>query len=263
MAELIHEALRYSHISLGFAGLVAFWVPVMAKKGGRLHIWCGKVFATCGYVVAITAIASCGWMLIHPASWSGKPITLGDVPLNQIMFIAILAFLRTLLLKGLETGLAVIRTRRKPEALDSFRLRAVYWLEGASGAALFAFGAACLALGKGALFAIPLVLGVVGVQEFRSDRKFLAEPRPTPMAWWYKHMEAMIGNGVAFHTAFLVFGVRGVIGGVLEGPLALVPWLLPTAIAIPALHFWVRSYKRKFGEMPKEHAAPAVSQPVV
>ena len=80
------------------------------------------------------------------------------------------------------------------------------------------------------------------------------------MAWWYKHMEAMIGNGVAFHTAFLVFGARGVIGGVLEGPLALLPWVLPTAIAIPALHFWIRSYKRKFGELPREAGEPAPSQ---
>ena len=260
MAELIHEALRYSHIFLGFVGLVAFWIPVVAKKGGRVHVWCGKVFAFCGYVVAITAIASCWWLLIHPATWSGKPITLGDVPLNQIMFVAILAFLGTLLLKGLETGLAVIRTRRRPETFDSVRLRTVYWLEGASATALFVFGAACLVLGKGALFAIPLALGIIGIQEFRSDQKFLAEPRPTPMAWWYKHMEAMIGNGVAFHTAFLVFGARGVIGGVLEGPLALLPWVLPTAIAIPALHFWIRSYKRKFGELPREAGEPAPSQ---
>ena len=53
-------------------------------------------------------------------------------------------------------------------------------------------------------------------------------------------------------SAFLVFGARGVIGGVLEGPLALLPWVLPTAIAIPVLHFWIRSYKRKFGELPRE-----------
>lgn len=34
LLSLLHQASRYSHIALGFVGLVLFWVPIVAAKGG-------------------------------------------------------------------------------------------------------------------------------------------------------------------------------------------------------------------------------------
>ena len=65
---------------------------------------------------------------------------------------------------------------------------------------------------------------------------------------------SMLGGGIAFHTAFAVFGAQRLWAYELAGPLAVVPWLLPTAVGIPAIIVWTRYYRRKF-----EPAAPAAA----
>jgi hypothetical protein len=59
----------------------------------------------------------------------------------------------------------------------------------------------------------------------------------------------MLGGGIAFHTAFLVLGAGRMFGLQLDGMAAVVPWLLPTLIGVPASAIWTRYYKRKFNEI--------------
>ena len=72
MAETMHDLLRALHVSTGFVGLAAFWIPALARKGGRLHVGAGRVFAACAYVVALSALGSTSWALLHPSSWAGR-----------------------------------------------------------------------------------------------------------------------------------------------------------------------------------------------
>ena len=68
-------------------------------------------------------------------------------------------------------------------------------------------------------------------------------------------MEGMVGSGIAFHTAFLVFGWQGLFGGgLIQGTWWFLPWILPAVIGISALRVWTRFYKRKFGELPEQIA---------
>ena len=86
--------------------------PPLARKGGRLHVAAGRVFGGCGYVVALTALGSTSWALLHPSGWAGqgwRPVSLVEVPADEIMVIAILGFLALLLLGGVETGFRAMR----------------------------------------------------------------------------------------------------------------------------------------------------------
>ncbi len=252
MAEAIHDQLRALHILTGFVGLAAFWIPVFARKGGRLHVGAGRVFVWCAYVVALTAIGSTSWALLHPSSWAGRPgtLTLAEVPASEIMFVAILDFLGLLLLAGVEWGLRATQTRRQPDQFAGWRLRWLSIAQVAAGVALFVFGVFHVFRSGGGPFLIPMALGGFGIAGYFEDRRFLANPRPTPMAWWYKHMETMGGSGIAFHTAFLVFGGQRLFDGALmQGTWSFLPWILPAAIGVPALHVWTRYYKRRFGEL--------------
>ena len=253
MADTIHDLMRVLHISTGFVGLAAFWIPAVARKGGRLHVAAGRVFGACAYVVALTALGSTSWALLHPASWAGEPISLGEIPPDQIMFVAILGFLGLLLLGGVETGVRAMRTRRRPDRFATWRLRLLSLAQGAAGLALCVFGLYHVARSGGGLFWIPVALGGAGFAGYFEDRRFLANPRPTPMAWWYTHMGGMIGSGIAFHTAFLVFGGQRLWGGALmQGAWSFLLWILPSALGLPALHLWTRYYKRRFGELPEQ-----------
>ena len=251
MAETIHSVLRALHISMGFLGLAMFWIPAFAPKGRRVHIAAGKVFSLCARTVALTALGSSSWVFIHPSSWVGRPVTLSQIPADQVMFIAILGLLAIFLLQGVENGMRAVRTRQQPETFGSTRLRSLNLAQVSAGVAVFLFGAYHIVAGSGVMFWIPVALGAASVADFFEHRKFFANPRPTPMAWWYKHMDGMVGSGIAFHTAFLVFGAQNVFSGALiEGTWSFLPWVLPTALGLPALHFWTRYYKKKFGELP-------------
>ena len=72
MAETMHDLLRALHISTGFVGLAAFWIPALARKGGRLHVGAGRVFAACAYVVALSALGSTSWALLHRRAGRGN-----------------------------------------------------------------------------------------------------------------------------------------------------------------------------------------------
>ena len=78
---------------------------------------------------------------------------------------------------------------------------------------------------------------------------YVKNPQKTKMAWWYEHMTAILGAGIGFHTAFLVFGVHRVVNLGFEGPFAVIPWVAPSAIGAPAIFIWIRYYQKKFGEL--------------
>jgi hypothetical protein len=54
----------------------------------------------------------------------------------------------------------------------------------------------------------------------------------------------MIGAGVAFHTAFAVFGMSRLVDTGILGPVAVLPWILPTLIGVPAAMLFSRKYRR-------------------
>ncbi|MFT7564669.1 MAG: hypothetical protein ACI8ZT_002326 [Bacteroidia bacterium] len=78
--------------------------------------------------------------------------------------------------------------------------------------------------------------------------KAIKGKRPEKKVWFYEHMGAMIGTGIAFHTAFAVFGISRLFDLGLDGWIAVIPWILPALIGIPGTVIWTRYYKRKFND---------------
>ncbi|WP_319005470.1 DUF2306 domain-containing protein [Metabacillus litoralis] len=55
MMEFIFNSLRVLHIIGGFVALFVFWVPIITKKGGKLHTRFGWLYIYGMIVVAISA----------------------------------------------------------------------------------------------------------------------------------------------------------------------------------------------------------------
>src|ERR1041384_1182397 len=62
----VYAWLRLSHIGAGFLGLAVFWLPLLVRKGSRLHVVCGRVFVGCAAFVLASALFVCVWRLIDP-----------------------------------------------------------------------------------------------------------------------------------------------------------------------------------------------------
>ena len=77
-----------------------------------------------------------------------------------------------------------------------------------------------------------------------------------PMVHWYEHLGSMLGGGIAFHTAFAVFGIQRFIDYDLSGIVGLLPWIAPTVVGTVAITLWTRYYRRKFVSLAPEKATP-------
>ena len=88
-------------------------------------------------------------------------------------------------------------------------------------------------------------LSPIGILTGRGILIALNNKQPEAKAWLYEHLGAMLGCGIAFHTAFAVFGASRLFGS-LPGHWAIFPWVAPTIIGTIATLVWTRRYKRKF-----------------
>jgi hypothetical protein len=251
----IYEVVLLLHVCAGILGLVAFWIPAVARKGRTTHVRVGRAFfyATCA--VAVTGLVMATLLVADPLAT--KPVR-EPVSAERAAAIAQTVRLTSLFLFYLVLitfvpvyhGVRVLATRTAPERLRTPFHTAINLLTIAAAAAMIGLGA----VARQPLFAVFSAIGfLVGFGNLRFARRGY----PTPMAWWYEHMESMLGGGIAFHTAFLVLGAGRLFGIALDGPVALVPWLLPTAVGIPATSIWVGYYRRRFNE--KRGAAPRSS----
>lgn len=259
----LHQSLRWVHIAVGFLGLAAFWVPIFARKGGKIHVLFGRIFVVCAYIIVVTALFSCAWALLHPLSFTGTTRDLSEGELAELssnvrFFTALLGVLSLWLFAALEMGIGVLRTRKNPDRLWNPRQIFAQGISGLGSLALGIFGASFLTQTGSPLFLIPLLVGASGLGASGRILLFMRKPRLARMAWWYMHMECMLGAGIAFHTAFFVFGFSRLFNFQLQGPWALLPWLLPAAIGIPATQIWIRHYKNKFGDLKSSRLSPAI-----
>lgn len=66
MVGSIFGALRWLHIAAGSLGLILFWGPVFARKGGRAHISMGSVYLGVMAVVVFTGLGLSALMFTNP-----------------------------------------------------------------------------------------------------------------------------------------------------------------------------------------------------
>ena len=246
IVSLLFDVLVWAHVATGFVGLAAFWIPVFARKGGRVHVQAGRVFAYCAYVVTVSAVTASAGQVV---SLQVQGIGVADRP-ESYGFAFFLGYLGLATFATVRHAIRVVATRKSPETLRTRFHESLAWMSIAGSVTVIAFALAAWS------DISPILLGLspVGVGVGSGILKVLRNPRPGHMEWFYEHMGSMLGGGIAFHTAFIVFGAQRLWAYELAGPLAIVPWILPTVVGIPAIVVWTRYYRRKFGR-----AAPAAA----
>ena len=246
IVTLLFDVLVLAHVATGFVGLAAFWVPVFARKGGRAHVQAGRVYACCAYVVTLSAVTASAGRIV---SYQVQGIGFAERP-DLYGFALFLGYLGVVTFATVRQAMRVVATRRAPETLRTPFHEALGWASVAGSAAVVAF-----ALGVWSDVS-PILLGLspIGLFTGRSMLRLMRNPGAQHMSWFYSHLGSMLGGGIAFHTAFAVFGAQRLWAYELAGPLAIVPWILPTVVGIPAIVVWTRYYRRKF-----DRAAPAAA----
>ena len=238
IATLLFDLLIWAHVATGFVGLIAFWIPVFARKGGRAHVQAGRVYTYCAYVVTLSAVTASAGRIV---SYQIQGIGFGDRP-DLYGFALFLGYLGVTTFATVRQAMRVVATRRAPETLRTPVHEALGWASIAGSVTVIAF-----ALGVWSDVS-PILLGLspIGLFTGRGMLRLMRNPGAQRMGWFYSHLGSMLGGGIAFHTAFIVFGAQRLWTYDLAGPLAVVPWILPTIVGIPAIVVWTRYYRRQF-----------------
>lgn len=238
--NVLGEFARFIHIVFGTIGLAAFWIPVFARKGAANHVRFGKIFVRSAYIVLGAAAVA---LAVRLADLLARDIGIDDNP-SLYAFMVFLAYLTFVTFVTVRHGMGVLRYKKDPASLNT-PLNAML-----ARAAILA--SVCL-IAYALLLSPPirillLALSPIGFGVGYGNLRYMTLRAPSPRAWMYEHLGAMLGSGIAFHTAFAVFGLTRLFDIGLTGWVAVIPWVAPAAVGIPAIFIWTRHYRNKFGE---------------
>jgi hypothetical protein len=220
-----YSILALLHAGLGTLALLAFWTAGLSRKGGPLHRAAGKLYLLAMSALLAVAVPMSGVVLVQRSQVGG----------------AFLLYLLVITVTAVWLSWRAIRDKRDWARYTGPVYRGLMWLNLVSALAIAAIG---LLLAKNMQLIIVAFAGI-GLFSFVSMRRF-ARARPDDPRWWLReHLNAMLGNGVATHIAFLSIGLPKVLP-MLAGPtLQNLAWLGPLVVAFVAGSYLTRKFLPK------------------
>ncbi len=215
----LFEALVVLHVIAGATGLIAFWVPIAARKGGPAHRKWGKV-GTYAFIIAVTLAIAMALLSLYGPEQRLPMIT--DRVLFAGLFGWMMLYLGTLTIGFAVYGLAVVRHRANRAALRGPLYQAM--IDAVIASALWCgyFG---LSIGQPLMAAVAAIgLAAVATQQFYVWRKV-----PPPRAHVPEHFRALLGMGISAYTAFLSVGLIRLVPTQVFNPLI---WAVPSIIGV-------------------------------
>ncbi len=227
------ERIRVLHIAAGFTALALFWLPMVARKGGRVHRRAGWIYVVAMGVVAVTAVVVCGARIL----FDGPEVRARSL---FLLFISILAA------TAAASGVRALREKQRAGSTRKIINLGLPTLLLVSSAAISLYG---LHLGS-ILFT---VFGAIGFLSSGSQLFYWLRPPQSRMHWWFAHMSGMVGSSIATLTAFVVVNAPRL--GIAS--FSILPWVAPGVVGAIGLNFWIRYYQRKFATPRREKALAA------
>lgn len=227
--NLLLKLMLIVHITAGFLALLVGVVPMVSKKGGRLHKLTGLVFYWCMAAVCLTAV----YLVFF------KPSTL------FLLFIAILSFYFCF------SGRRILRLKRSQNRLTRTDQLAAY---GALGASLVMFGLGVQAVvgwfSTGSISTFGMLYFFFAGLLFSNalyDVRLFHNPekaRYGKMEWFFGHISRMCGSYIATLTAFAVVNTRYLPDH--HFMIDIAAWVLPGVIGGILIGRTIRYYMQKF-----------------
>lgn len=222
--DLLYKSFLFFHIAVGSISLVLFWIPVIVKKGGKIHNKVGRIYVWSMWLVVITAAVLCIINLFR-----GRYISAG--------FLGFLVFLTG---QPLWYAISVLKYKKAlPDHMVRSR-RIVNLILFFGGIGLVVWSLILQLQNMAMLLLIFGLLGVITSGEFLIQKKSKIQAEHN---WLVEHLSGMIVTGIAGYTAFFAFGGGTFFGAIFSGQWMAIPWILPTVIGV----YIMRRMKKKMG----------------
>jgi hypothetical protein len=241
--ESVGTVLRVVHITAAIGSFALLGVPLVAKKGGALHRRVGWAWTIAMAIVIATGAVISSLTLAWPTVM--RPDLDPDAARRAGLFLLLIGAMSA---SAVWQGIRAIARKRSPAASR-------HPVDIGLPAAVIVLAAVVLVLGlvKGSI--LLSVFGAGAAFLTAGHLRFAWRPLPSKMAWWYGHMNGMLGAVIAAVTAFSVSGLRRFVD--VPDAIAFLPWILPGVVLGPAFGAWQRYYRRRFGESDRAYADAA------
>ncbi|MCA1020534.1 DUF2306 domain-containing protein [Halobacillus litoralis] len=214
------------HIGAGFTALTVFWIPLVTKKGGRVHRKVGWVYVWAMYTVAASAL----FMGLYRLFMEPQRSSVEQAFSFFLLYIAVLSAATAWM------GIRVLRLKRRTKAH-----RSPYDL-GAAGL-LVIMSLVTMAVGWIYDFALLKFFPILGLFLGSGQLSYWLTPPKTKMHWYFEHYGNLIGCSIATITAFVVFGAPRLLN---ISSVSIWLWFLPAAVLTPLIYSFNAYYRKKF-----------------
>ncbi len=203
MELLLFRCLIAAHIAAGATAAVAFWIPVIGRKGSVNHRKWGRVFTravllTGCFAVAMSLLTLRDPMVVHPhlvGKFDDRFIrgVFGWMMLHNAILTITLGWYGRLVVTN-RRNLAANRTPLNIGLQCALMLAAV------------------VCAWKGSQICHPLMttlmvgVSVVGFAAATTNLMFIFSRNPSSVKWLKEHVKSLVGTGISVYTAFLAFG---------------------------------------------------------
>lgn len=228
MIHQLHDAFIVGHIAIGSVGLIAFWVPVIGRKGAKPHRNWGKIFAYSMLVVGVLALGISGTTLLDPVGthphMDFAPEFIAGVFGWMMLYLAILT------INLVWYGLCCVDNKRNHAANRD-------WKNVALQVVLLIASVNCV--WRGILLVEPLMIGIstIGFATVVTNCWFIFAKEPERNAWLRQHLKGLVGAGISVYTAFFAFGAVRIAPELALSPIL---WATPCLVGLSIIfyHWW-------------------------
>jgi hypothetical protein len=218
----LYSILTVIHVGLGFAALLSFWSAGLARKGSPVHKAAGKIYL--GSMAALLGAA--------------LPMSFTVLAARGAVTGGFLLYLLVIATTSVWSAWRAIRDQRDWARYTGPVYRSLMWLNLISALAVAGLG---LFLAQQLQLVIVAFSGI-GLITFVQMRRFARRAPDDPRWWLREHLNAMLGNGVATHIAFLAIGLPRLVPALANSTWTHVAWLAPLGIAALAGLWLTRRY---------------------
>ena len=240
----IHQYLVILHIIVGSAALVLFWLPMVARKGSKNHLFYGKIYVWSMYIVSITGLITSIMVLIdpigirHPGEFF-EPARAYSLAAEHRLSSLFLLMLSLLVFMNVRQAVAVLRAKADRASLKT-------WYNLATAGILAITGGIVAFLGWNNGRILLTIFGIISLIVAISFLRYLFKKEIKQREWIIEHLGAIIGSGIGAYTAFFAFGGRYFLASILPGQLQIIPWITPAVVGLFLTFIFTKKFRKQF-----------------
>lgn len=229
--------LFLAHAIAGALALLVLLIPLVAKKGGRLHVRAGWIYTSAMVFVGASALLITPWrVFFDPAKTN-----------TSENFAFFLFYISVFTLSAISYGISSLKAKKRTSSSR-------FLIHIGPPIATIAIGLVIQMVGLKAQEALLIAFPFLGHVNSVAQLKYWMNAPVDKMHWWYAHMNGMFTACIATITAFLVTAIPRIWPGpVAESPLL---WMAPGLILGTLLNRWTTAYRLEYEKTVSRESSP-------